>query len=70
LKWFSVTCPHLCCWYSYDYGLKHFLCPCHGPQFALDGSVVHGPATSPLSHLTWRQGAAADEIEVDGLLIP
>jgi cytochrome b6-f complex iron-sulfur subunit len=66
---FSVTCPHLGCSYSYDDGLRHFLCPCHGSQFALDGSVVHGPATSPLSHLTWSQGAAADEIEVDGLLI-
>jgi hypothetical protein len=29
--------------------------------------VLHGPATSPLSHLTWERGAAPDEILVDGL---
>jgi cytochrome b6-f complex iron-sulfur subunit len=70
LRAFAVTCPHLGCSYSYDDGLRHFLCPCHGSQFALDGSVIKGPATAPLSHLSWRQGAAADEIDVDGLLIP
>ena len=70
LRAFAVTCPHLGCSYGYDDGLRHFLCPCHGSQFALDGSIVHGPATAPLSHLAWRQGTAADEIDVDGLLIP
>jgi len=31
--------------------------------------VLHGPATSPLSHLTWQTGPAINEIEVDGLSI-
>ena len=43
-------------------------CPCHGSKFsAVDGSVVHGPATSAL-------GAAAvsvngEDVEVDGQVL-
>jgi Rieske Fe-S protein len=67
LRALAITCPHLGCSYAFDTGLGHFLCPCHGSQFTLDGKVLHGPATSPLSHLTWERGAAPDEILVDGL---
>jgi Rieske Fe-S protein len=67
LRALGITCPHLGCYYNFDDGLKHFLCPCHGSQFALDGRVLHGPATSPLSHLSWAPGPAPDQILVDGL---
>src|SRR6266853_106188 len=66
---FAITCPHLGCSYAFDDGKKHFVCPCHGSEFALDGRVLHGPATAPLSHLTWRQGPATNEIDIDGLTI-
>jgi Rieske Fe-S protein len=69
LRAFAVTCPHLGCSYAFDDGKQHFVCPCHGSEFALDGRVIHGPATSPLSHLTWHPGPGANEIEVDGLNI-
>lgn len=67
LRALAITCPHLGCSFNFDTGLGHFLCPCHGSQFALDGKILHGPATSPLSHLTWEPGAAPDEILVEGL---
>lgn len=69
LRAFAITCPHLGCSYAFDDGKKHFVCPCHGSEFALDGSVLHGPATSPLSHLTWGVGLGGSEIDVAGVNI-
>ena len=66
LRAFAITCPHLGCSYDFDTGKKHFLCPCHGSEFALDGRVLHGPATAPLSHLTWRPGPGINEIDING----
>ncbi len=69
LRALAITCPHLGCSYAYDDGKRHFVCPCHGSEFALDGALLHGPATSPLSHLTWQSGPGANEIDVDGINI-
>jgi Rieske Fe-S protein len=69
LRALAITCPHLGCSYAYDNGKKHFVCPCHGSEFALDGALLHGPATSPLSHLTWTAGPNPNEIDVEGLNI-
>jgi Rieske Fe-S protein len=69
LRALAITCPHLGCSYAFDGGKKHFVCPCHGSEFALDGAVLHGPATSPLSHLTWSTGPNPNEIDVEGLNI-
>src|SRR5258708_9897014 len=69
LRALAITCPHLGCSYAYDDGKRHFVCPCHGSEFALDGALLHGPATSPLSHLTWSTGPGANEIDVEGLNI-
>lgn len=69
LRALAITCPHLGCSYAFDDGKKHFVCPCHGSEFALDGKVLHGPATSPLSHLTWQPGPGTNEIDIEGLSI-
>ena len=66
LRAFAITCPHLGCSYDFDTAKQHFLCPCHGSEFALDGSVLHGPASASLSHLTWRPGSGSNEIEITG----
>ena len=69
LRAFAITCPHLGCSCAYDDGLRHFVCPGHGSQFALDVTVLHGPATAPLSHLSWQSGPAVNEIEIEGATV-
>lgn len=48
---FSPACPHLGCAYHWEQGEKKFKCPCHGSVFALDGTVLAGPAPRPLDTL-------------------
>ena len=40
----SAVCPHLGCEVPWDAAAGKFMCPCHGSQFAPDGSLVRGPA--------------------------
>jgi Rieske Fe-S protein len=44
----SATCTHLGCvvqWNSFE---RCWDCPCHGSQFAIDGTALNGPAISAL----------------------
>ncbi|MDQ6704611.1 MAG: ubiquinol-cytochrome c reductase iron-sulfur subunit [Acidobacteriota bacterium] len=45
---FGPQCTHLGCAYHWDETNHQFLCPCHTSVFALDGSVISGPAPRPL----------------------
>jgi Rieske Fe-S protein len=65
----AINCSHLGCSVALNATQKTFDCPCHGSRFNLDGTVLHGPAQYPLSHLAWKQGTDPTKIDVDGLVL-
>lgn len=44
----SAACTHVGCHLQWNSFERCWDCPCHGSQFAPDGSVLHGPAIAPL----------------------
>lgn len=66
---YAMNCSHLGCSVAFNKDAKSFDCPCHGSRFHIDGTVLHGPAAYPLSHLTWKQGDNPNTIQVDGIIL-
>jgi glycine/D-amino acid oxidase-like deaminating enzyme/nitrite reductase/ring-hydroxylating ferredoxin subunit len=48
----SLRCTHMGCIVRWNAAERSWDCPCHGSRFAVDGSVLEGPATAPLERRT------------------
>lgn len=46
----SINCTHKGCYVKFNETDLTFDCPCHGSRFHIDGSVLNGPAPTPLLH--------------------
>jgi glycine/D-amino acid oxidase-like deaminating enzyme/nitrite reductase/ring-hydroxylating ferredoxin subunit len=56
----SAACPHAGCVVAWNALEQCWDCPCHGSQFAPDGSVLNGPSSGPLAP---AEGVASDAAE-------
>jgi Rieske Fe-S protein len=54
LNLLSSQCTHLGCRIS-ESSEGILRCPCHGSEFAEDGTVVKGPAVKALKRLEWKR---------------
>jgi glycine/D-amino acid oxidase-like deaminating enzyme/nitrite reductase/ring-hydroxylating ferredoxin subunit len=54
----SAKCTHLGCIVAFNSTERAWECPCHGSRFAVDGSVLQGPANRPLDRLDVDSGGS------------
>ena len=52
----SAACTHMGCVVHWNSLEQCWDCPCHGSQFAADGSPLNGPAVAPLSKIEPEKG--------------
>ena len=59
----STVCTHAGCTLdAFNTSTQQYFCSCHGSVFAVDGSVITGPATVPLP--TYASVVASDSVQV------
>ena len=44
----SKVCSHMGCMVDYDKNKNKLICPCHGSEFEINGTVTEGPARDNL----------------------
>ena len=64
IKILSSKCTHLGCKINESNG-NTLVCPCHGSQYAFDGTVIKGPAGKALKSLPFQINAQTGEITIN-----
>jgi Rieske Fe-S protein len=59
----SAVCPHLGCVVAWNPTEACWDCPCHGSQFAAEGTVINGPAVHGLKPAAPEREASAADTE-------
>jgi Rieske Fe-S protein len=59
---FDLHCTHQRC--LVNVSSQRFDCPCHFSAFASDGSVINGPAASPLEKLPTSYDSTTDQLTI------
>jgi Rieske Fe-S protein len=69
LRAVSRICTHMGCVVNFEGSEQHFVCPCHGAEFDLNGHFLYGshrepysPALAPLPPINVRVNAGAVEV--------
>jgi Rieske Fe-S protein len=47
----KATCTHMGCPLHWNAAETSWDCPCHGSRFRYDGSILNGPAVTPLTRV-------------------
>ena len=58
----SAICTHQGCTVEWNASAERFDCPCHGSQYTAAGTVMRGPAGSPLR--TFTPELAGDQLTI------
>ena len=61
----SAICTHVGCIVHWNGFEKCWDCPCHGSQIQPDGTVINGPAVSPLATVESDDGEARKQGALD-----